>query len=342
MAKKKIKRNTPTPNVRANAVDMSIRQVQFLIEEHFKWLSLQQSTRAHMQILNKESLENANIRHVFRAVTNMRADMRDFLHTWSENCPAAKYFKDNVSGIGPFHAAGLAAYIDINKCKNHYSSVWNHAGLAPDSRPMLQREAYVLIEEALEKFKVKHGDTPHKDHVKFIAEKLDRDYEPFLRFCKKKSGPVTWQKIKAAMTHPQYEVTLKKICLSIGNDIILKKSIYQDLFRHRYEYEHTKSENGEYAKRAKKALDRFDYDPRKEAYKHYIQGKLPHGHLRSSARNYAVKILLAHYYQIEYYIQHGEAPPDVYALDILHGHRKIHIPGNWKEYIAAVRAKGGK
>lgn len=43
-----------------------------------------------------------------------------------------KFLKD-VRGIGPTLAAGLYAYIDIEKAK-HVSSIWKYAGLAPDSK----------------------------------------------------------------------------------------------------------------------------------------------------------------------------------------------------------------
>ena len=341
MAKKRTTRVKPTDPIRAAAVDMSKREVRFLIETHQKWLALYQSTRSRASFLHEQSQNNENIKFLSKSVLGMRNDITGFLGLWVENHPAAKYFRDNVNGVGPFIAAGLAAYIDIDKCKNHYSSVWFYAGLTPNSRPPLQKEADELIQMALDKFVEKHGDKAHKDHVRFIANALNRSYEKMLKYCSRKSGPLNWRSIYGAIVHPQYCVALKLLCNSLGNDIIKHKSLYQDLYRYRHNYETKNNNDFAYKKLADTQFKRFNFDPKKVAYKAYAQGKLPQGHVNARARRWAVKVLLAHYYQIEYYIQHGEAPSDVYALDILKGHRKIHVPGDWKTYVEEIDKNGG-
>jgi hypothetical protein len=334
--------NKKETNLRTAAVDMSKREVCFLLEAYNTWLGLYQATRAHRKILEEESLKQDNIKEIHRSVRRLRNSISTFLGIWVENYPTAKYFKDNIGGVGPVIAAGLAAYIDIDKCKNHYSSLWKFAGQNPNSRPPIQKIADEIIQEALDKFEHKHGDNParpHEDHMRYIASKIERPYKKFAKMCSTTKGKTTWPKLYTAMKRPQYSIPLRRICLSLGNDIIKHKSIYQDLFRERYMKEYKKNENGDYAKVARKCLRDFNHDKRKQAYKCYIQGKLPDGHLRNRAKRWSVKVLLAHYYMIEYYIRHGKAPPDVYALDVLNGKRKIHVPGDWKKFVSEVRKR---
>jgi hypothetical protein len=58
--------------------------------------------------------------------------MRDKLKEWieSEAAPAEAKWAYAQAGIGPVIAAGLSAYIDVNKAK-HVSSLWKFAGFAP-------------------------------------------------------------------------------------------------------------------------------------------------------------------------------------------------------------------
>jgi hypothetical protein len=317
---------------------MSKEEVRFLIQDLYRSVGLQLATQRHSRALKKTTLSNAVIHNMYRETHRMRAHVRDCLGLWAEQFPAAKYFKDKISGVGPQTAAGLAAYIDIEKCKT-ISSLWKFSGLYPDSRPPFHREALAILDEAVDKFKDIHGaeryvDNLHRDHIEYIANKLGYSYDRFVRLATARKGAaVTWNSILIAVQKPRYCKMFKQICMSLGNDIIKKKSVYQDLYRYRYAYEADRNDKGLYAKEAKKYLNRFDYDPRKKAYAAYSQGKLPETHLVNRAKRWATKILLAHYYMIDYYIRYGKAPPDVYALDVLKGERIIHIPGDWKKFI---------
>lgn len=325
----------PVDPVRAAAVDMSIFEMRKLLKLYYKWQPIAQTAGAQLTDLQKHYPDNKVFKFIVQDIRGIRTHVSQFADIWVENHPAAKYFKDNVKGAGPIICATLACYIDIDRCKNHYSSLWKFAGFIPGSRRLYDGEAWAIVNEAKAHFLDKHGDTPHMDHARYILKKLNRPYgKNTKKFLAK--GP-TWKRLFSIASCPQYCVTLHLACLSLGNTIIKHKSLYQDLFRYRVAYETAKNENGDYASIAKQQLDRFNFNPEKVAYKAYIQGKLPAGHIVNRARRWSVKIMLTHYYQIEYYIRHGKAPPDVYALDVLKGNTKIHIPGNWKKYVKEVR-----
>ena len=59
-----------------------------------------------------------------------------------------------------------------------------------------------------------------------------------------------------------------------------------------------------------------------DAYKAYIQGKLPPAHIQQRAERYAVKIFLSHLHEFWYEQHYGEKPPKPFAIEILgHAHQ---------------------
>ena len=341
MPRKKLHYATPTDPIRVAAVDMSKEEARKLLTIYFDWVRPYMAAKSARVSLAAAGKTCPVIRFTYLSITHLRDNIEDLLGLWvAANHPAAKYFLTKVNGVGPATAAGLAAYIDIDKCKS-VSSVWKYAGLAPNSRRLFVREADAIVMEAVDALQTKHGDCLHEDHIRFLADKHNLDFDKLmldLRYmCHGGKQSITWGVLAGYFRRKHYRPDLRHVCIVLGNSIIKAPSMYQDLFRHRYAYEIEKNARGDYAALAAKQLARFDFVKGKVAYDNYIKGRLPAGHLVSRARRYAVKILLAHYYEIEYYIRYGKAPQDVYGIGILHGKKKLHIPGNWYEYAKAAR-----
>jgi hypothetical protein len=321
---KKIQRlGAPPKDIRNAAVDMSVREARFMIEDFYRWVGLAQASKDHRRILDKEDLTNYSVGFMSKQVRNMRDQYRLFLDIWSEQYPAAKWAK-SIRGIGPVIAAGLAAYIDIDKAKS-ISSIWRYAGVDPNSRRMTLVETDALIQDAMDKFGTEISDK----HVIWISGRIGKDPEKLLAFSRSKKRGLTWPKLSRAIRWPSYNPMVKRIVISAGNCFIKHPSMYHDLYTMRKIYETNINENGGYKKRAKRQFERYNYQPGTGAYDCYSQGRLPESHIIGSAKRYAVKIFLAHYFMVDWYIKYDEAPPDCYALDILKGHRKIHIPGSY-------------
>lgn len=323
-AVKKIKRLTPpTKDIRSAAIDMSNREARFMVEDFYRWVGLAQSSRDHRRILDKENLVNDSIGFMTKQIRNMRDQYRDILDIWSEQFPSAKWAK-SIRGVGPVISAGLAAYVDIDKCHN-ISSLWKYAGQTPNSRPMTLIELDVLIQQAMDQY----GRDITEDHVIWIAQQVGKDEEKLLAFSKSKYRGLTWSKFTRAIRYPTYNKMLKRIMTSTGNCFIKHPSLYHDLYMARKHKEIAANALGQYEKVARTQFERFNYQPGTYAYDAYSTGKLPESHIIARAKRHAVKIFLAHYYMVTYYLKYEEMPPDVYALHILQGHKKIHIPGNY-------------
>jgi len=309
-------------DVRVAALDMTIPEARYVFKDYMNLQKYQQSTKAHVRQLEKESTPNTTMKFIANNTTYIRKyQFSEIFDIWTDKFPEARWVK-SINGLGPAVAAGLICYCDFDKAHNS-SSFWQWAGLTPKSRQITKKAADKLIVSAMDLY----GDEQlTDDHIKWICTQADYDYASFHKFCRKKGQPYNWNKLYIALVIPKFSFDFHRVCIMIGNLVIKQKNLYHDLYVYRRAWEEAKNESGEYASRAAAQLRRYDYKPWKDTYKIYSAGYLPPGHIIARSKRWAVKIFLAHYYSVIYYIRNGEVPYDAYALDILKGHRRILVP----------------
>lgn len=131
-----------------------------------------------------------------------------------------------------------------------------------------------------------------------------------------------WEK----KTKRPYNAALKVLCWKIGESFVKvsgnEADIYGKIYLQRKALEIQKNDAGEYAAQAATALQTKNYGKTTEAYKHYITGKLPPGHIHARAKRYAVKLFLSHYHAEAYRLHFGKEPPLPYPIAHL-GH--VHL-----------------
>lgn len=115
-----------------------------------------------------------------------------------------------------------------------------------------------------------------------------------------------------------WNADLKTLCWKLGNSFVKvsgkEKSVYGRLYRERKAQEIAKNEAGEFAKQAAGILAARNIGKDTDAYKAYVQGKLPPAHLDARARRYAIKLFLAHLHAAMYRHHHGRMEPKPYIL----------------------------
>lgn len=157
------------------------------------------------------------------------------------------------------------------------------------------------------------------DQIVAIAGAINVKPENFLRFAPdKKTEKVTEKSLARAVSRRPYNAKLKVLSWKIGESFIKfhnnPKCVYGFLYTSRKYYEQQHNENGDYVDAAAAMLKRFRIGHDTEAYKAYIQGKLPPGHINSRARRYAVKRFLADWWAEAYRNLYGKEPPEPYAI----------------------------
>lgn len=144
---------------------------------------------------------------------------------------------------------------------------------------------------------------------------------------------VVWEK---GQKRP-WNAKLKTLCWKIGQSFIKvsnnPKDIYGKIYKQRKEWEIQQNESGAYAEFAAQQLKNKKYGKDTQAYKAYIQGKLPDAHITARAARYAVKIFLSHLFDVWYELDRGKKPPKPFAIGIL-GHAHMIDPPMPDDFMA--------
>lgn len=124
-----------------------------------------------------------------------------------------------------------------------------------------------------------------------------------------------------------WNASLKTLCWKIGESFVKvsgnPKAYYGHIYVERKAREIAFNDAGKYADQARQALEEKKYSKETEAYKAYIQNKLPPGRIQSRAKRYAVKLFLAHWHEVAYRNEFHTDPPIPYPIAIL-GHDQSH------------------
>jgi hypothetical protein len=217
------------------------------------------------------------------------------LDRWSSANPVGVWAK-SIIGIGPVIAAGLLAHIDMNPwtCmvqsddKKHCNEAMPHGGLC--GRKPLETVGHIWRFAGL---------------------------DPTCIWEKKEKRP--------------YNAKLKTlVAFKLGESFVKVQNhdddIYGTVFAHRKQQETERNERLEFKELAAKRVSTVD--KKTEAYKAYKEGKLPPAHIHARARRYAVKLFLAHYHCVAYFVQFKVMPPFPYAFSHLEGHVHFIAPPN--------------
>jgi hypothetical protein len=113
-----------------------------------------------------------------------------------------------------------------------------------------------------------------------------------------------------------WNANLKTLCWKMGECFVKTKNkdedIYGKIYEERKVYEVEKNERLEYKDQADAGAKRVD--KKTKAYKSYIIGKLPDGHIHARAKRYAVKLFLSHWHDVAYRHHYKQAPPLPYPI----------------------------
>lgn len=111
------------------------------------------------------------------------------------------------------------------------------------------------------------------------------------------------------------------------------EDVYGKIYRSYKDKYIARNEAGGMKANAEQALAKRNYKKTTIAYQHYIVGKLPPAHIDAMARRAAVKIFLAHYWEMCWRIDHpSQEPPNPYPVVHL-GHAHIIRPPNWEAFL---------
>lgn len=116
-----------------------------------------------------------------------------------------------------------------------------------------------------------------------------------------------------------YCVGLKTLCWKIGESFVKvsnkEDAVYGQLYKKRKDEYIERNLTGGFKDLAEKYLANKTYSKTTEAYKAYIEGKLPDAHIHAMAKRYAVKMFLSHLHHVWYVKHYGEEPPKPFVIE---------------------------
>ena len=132
-------------------------------------------------------------------------------------------------------------------------------------------------------------------------------------------------------TKRPYNARLKVLVYKLGESFVKVSgrddAYYGKLYVQRKEMEIARNEAGELADQAALKLETTNIGKDTDAYKAYIQGKLPPAHVHRRATRWVAKLFLSHWHQVAYEAYYGVSPPQPYAIAHLGHAHLLEVPG---------------
>lgn len=339
-------------NIKESVVGLTLPQVRYLVDAYYQMqdarVAMENQARSLIQGYDStvDGAKDAHplaIQWTSNAFRNDEAQIQKMLDVYTDSIPMGRYLK-SIMGIGPVLAAGLLAYLNIDKA-NHSNQFISYAGLNDNNNPWLGKAgASALVKELKTMFPNENPKNLSDDVFIEICRRTHRSFESVRKFSQvqekkthKGKGYTTWESLQRYLAMPPYNQNLKTLCFLIGESFVKvsgkEKSLYGRLYRQRKAYETIKNENLEYADQAAKILQEKNIGKSTDAYKAYSKGKLPKAHIQARAKRATVKIFLSHVFDAMYYEKYRIDPPNPYVLEYM-GHEDIIYPEvDYKEFF---------
>lgn len=230
----------------------------------------------------------------------------------------------SLTGIGPVLSAGFLSHLDIRKAETagHF---WRFAGLDPTVQWLSKADCKAWL---LEKWPGGEGLS-----VAESANHWGRNASSLHRIATTKADgtpvPLTAETLSRALARRPWNARLKTLVWKAETCFVKFQNhpndYYGKLYVQRRAYEDAKNERGEYADRAREALEKKNFGKDTDAYKAYSAGRLPPAHLLARAMRWTGKIFLSHLHHVMYLDYHDREPPVPYVF--------VHCPGDHRHFI---------
>lgn len=315
-------------------------EARFLVDAYYKMQEDRIRSAHQVRSLQHEDDGHAPEPHdviawLFSQEDQLERQIRTALDYYSGSDMAGVWAR-SIKGIGPVISAGLLANIEIEKAPT-VGHIWRHAGLDPTSAWLGAEKAKTLVAEVIREFgeaAMLRRNEMSDEAIYAVADKLNVRFETFLhRLSDWDTGEVDRSRtnVERMVAKRPWNAGLKRLCYLIGESFVKVSNRpdeqYGKIYKARKEWETERNNRGLYAEQAKRALEEKHYGADTEARKHYEAGRLPPAriHLRASRR--AVKLFLAHFHEVLFWVQYEQLPPHPWVLEHVPGHvHRIEVP----------------
>ena len=144
---------------------------------------------------------------------------------------------------------------------------------------------------------------------------------------------------EVAKYSPETKVHVWKASSSFKMQSTRDNCYYGKLYREKKAEYLARNDDGGFRKNAEYELSVKKIGTDTDAYKAYIEGKLPLAHIDAMAMRYAGKIFISHLFDVMYMYEYGEMPPVPYPIAYINGHTHILHPQNLEVILPYLKVK---
>lgn len=328
-------------------------EARFLVDNYYTMQDNRIRASAQVREMNKSEEPNLVLDWLEQQNRSLENQIKCALEKYAKSKPIGEWML-SICGIGPVITAGLLAHIDIKKCPSA-CNIFSYAGYNPyqgyyevnymntgDLPKIFPRTSFYMRKNENNTFsgwfvnvnneiELKQISAEEIDHVKLpepgttITDQklIDLIISIFGRLI-----PKRWEK---GSKRP-FNATLKTLFWKIGESFIKHSSkpsdCYGKYYHMRKEQEIAYNAMGRFADISKKKLVDNKIGKTTDAYKSYIEGKLPPAHIHARARRYAVKLFISHMHAVWFQYEFGVAPARPFVLTLSGHEHMIEIPNN--------------
>lgn len=296
----------------ASLTDMEVRDA---VDDYYAAqngrIRVEGKLRAYQKEVDDEGIYSLYLNMQLQNQMVMESLAKDVLTIFVQNHKAAAWF-DKVKGLGPIISANLIANIDIHKAKSA-GQIISYFGLADHKRPWLGSKVVTERVNSVLGNK-KNKDITYEDFCmccnltkwkpENAIEATDFDGNYIFKKENMNTGEIeytfTKDKIIRTLSKRPYNAKMKKTMWLLGESFIKVQNkpdaFYGKLFAERKAEETARSEAGEYREQALKRAQEVGKET--EAYKYYIEGKLPPAHIIARAKRWVNTIFLNHLHEV--------------------------------------------
>jgi hypothetical protein len=341
-------------DVKRSAVTLTPKEARYMVDLYYMIQENRKRLSNQIFAMGNSGEPHKSLAWLYKQFETLERQITIMLSRYTDAHAIGRWAK-SIHGVGPIITAGLMAHIDISLCTTA-GCIWRFAGLEPTVRWIGREEANKLaketwksltrsgvsqeqhninVDEGIRALALRIGKKPDRLVAGAIAMSLPRresdEPDESIEVEAGSVEDITESGLAKAISRRPWNADLKRLCFNIGECFVKvsgnEKAFYGHLYKNRKAQEVFRNERGDFAQQAAEQLGRFSYGKSTAAYKAYIAGKLPDAHLHARAKRYAVKIFLAHFFEVWYRDFHKAAPPLPYPIAILgHAHR-INPPG---------------
>lgn len=119
-------------DIRFAAKMMDKKEVRFLVDTYYMMQEARIRTANQVTAMTEDGEPSAVLRWLNEQNELMERQLKNALNQYAKHHPVGQWLLD-ITGIGPVLAAGLLAYIDIERAPT-VGHIWSYAGLRPGQR----------------------------------------------------------------------------------------------------------------------------------------------------------------------------------------------------------------